>query len=66
MKARWMKNRWGLSVMAAGFLFMAIGVYRQEVNTVLTKAVAICLESVSYTHLDVYKRQSQERRRIWC
>lgn len=40
------KNYAGLLVLAAGIAFIAIGVYREEVGTVLMKAAAICLECI--------------------
>lgn len=46
MKNRLIQNRVGLAVFAAGLLFMAAGAYRQEIGTVMTKAIAICLECV--------------------
>ncbi|MCB6607232.1 CD1871A family CXXC motif-containing protein [[Clostridium] symbiosum] len=46
MKNKLFQNRWGITMLAAGLIFMAAGVYRQEVGTVLTKAAAICLECI--------------------
>lgn len=40
------KNYAGLIVLAVGIAFIAIGVYRDEIGTVLTKAAAICLECI--------------------
>ena len=40
------KNAAGILVLAAGLLFIGIGIYRGEVSTVLTKAAAICLECI--------------------
>ncbi|MGI6069706.1 MAG: CD1871A family CXXC motif-containing protein [Blautia sp.] len=36
----------GLSILAAGVLFIGLGIFRGEVGTVLMKAVSICLECV--------------------
>ncbi|MDY6037763.1 MAG: CD1871A family CXXC motif-containing protein [Eubacterium sp.] len=36
----------GICVFAIGILFIIYGVHRGEVNTVLSKAVRICLECV--------------------
>lgn len=51
MKNRWLmntliKNRLGAAFLAAGFIFMAAGAYRREIETVFTKAAAICLECI--------------------
>lgn len=36
----------GSAVLLAGILFVALGIMRQETQTVLTKAVNICLECI--------------------
>ncbi|EHF01128.1 CD1871A family CXXC motif-containing protein [Enterocloster citroniae] len=46
MKNKLFKNRWAVTMLAAGLMFIAAGVYRQEAGTVLTKAAAICLECI--------------------
>lgn len=46
MKNKCLKSKWGIILLASGLIFMATGVYRQEVGTVLTKATAICLECI--------------------
>lgn len=33
-------------ILAAAVVFIIIGVYRGEVNTVMSKAIAICLECI--------------------
>lgn len=35
-----------LSTLALGFAMLGLGIWRNEVNVVLTKAVKICLECV--------------------
>lgn len=40
------KNRWAVLVLLAGLLFIAIGVWRGEVETVFRKAVNICMECI--------------------
>lgn len=40
------KNYAGLLVFAVGIVFIAAGVYRDEIGTVFTKAAAICLECI--------------------
>lgn len=46
MRAFLRQNRWAVLVLAAGILFMAIGVWRGEVETVFRKAVNICMECI--------------------
>lgn len=40
------KNYTGLIVLAVGIAFITMGVYRDEIGTVFTKAAAICLECI--------------------
>lgn len=40
------KNILAFSVIAIGILFICVGVYRNEIEVVLRKAVNICLECI--------------------
>lgn len=40
------KNIFAVSVIVLGILFVILGIYRGEVDTVLRKAVNICLECI--------------------
>lgn len=39
-------NKKAFAVLVAAAVFIGIGVYRGEVSTVMTKAIAICLECI--------------------
>lgn len=39
-------HKWAIITLAAGFLFIVIGIYREEAATVFTKAAAVCLECI--------------------
>lgn len=39
-------NKKGISIIAISIIFIALGTYRGETNTVLTKAIMICLECI--------------------
>ncbi len=40
------RNIIALAIIAAGILFVAVGIHRDEVEVVLRKAVNICLECI--------------------
>ena len=41
------QTRWtGIALVAVGILMMAFGIYRGEMEVVLTKAVNICMECI--------------------
>ncbi len=46
MKAFFMRNRAALIVLCAGLAFIALGLFRGEMQTVWRKAVNICMECV--------------------
>ncbi|HBG5344728.1 TPA: hypothetical protein KQG29_002115 [Clostridioides difficile] len=39
-------NKKGISIIAISIIFIVLGIYRGETNTVLTKAIMICLECI--------------------
>ncbi|AQU10117.1 CD1871A family CXXC motif-containing protein [Clostridioides difficile] len=39
-------NKKSISIIAISIIFIALGTYRGETNTVLTKAIMICLECI--------------------
>ncbi|EGT2202906.1 TPA: hypothetical protein KOP60_002682 [Clostridioides difficile] len=39
-------NKTGISIIVISFIFIVLGTYRGESNTVLTKAIMICLECI--------------------
>ena len=52
-----LKNRYGEPYMTSMFSDLALPLCAPTVISIMRFWASICSESVSYTHLDVYKRQ---------